>query len=262
MKLFDSHAHLNDPAFRKDREKVLRRAEAAGVTHILVPGYTLETSQIAVNLAQEHPGTLFAAVGIHPHDAETATPEALEEIRRMAHQDGVVAIGEIGLDFYRNLSPRDVQIKAFEAQVELANETGLPIVIHVRESFREVVEVLRRTPPKAGAVFHSFSLGKNEARVALDLGGYISFSGMVTYQNGKLQKTARFVPQDRILIETDSPYLTPAPVRRKTRRNEPAFVRYTLEYLAELRKVSPEELARQTFENAWKILPIPRGGMR
>ena len=256
MKLFDSHAHLNDPAFRKDLETVISRAKEAGVTRVLTPGYTLETSRLAVDLSRNWKGFLFAAVGIHPHDATTFTPEALAELRALAQRPGVVAIGEIGLDFYRNLSPRAVQIEAFEAQIHLANELSLPIVIHVRNSFREVVEVLQRTPPQMGAVFHSFSLGKNEVRTALDLGGYISFSGMITYQNGKLEKAARFVPPDRILVETDAPYLAPAPVRTKTRRNEPAFIRHTLFHLADLRKVSPEELAEQTFENANRVFGL------
>lgn len=254
--LVDSHAHVQVRQFSGDRPAVIERAFADGVARMIVPGIELESSQEAVALAAAYPGRLFAGVGTHPHDATTLTPEALVAQRELARAPGVVAIGEIGLDFYRNLSPHDVQRDALVAQIELARELDLPIILHNRESHAEMIALLRAHAQGVRGVFHCFIGDQAMAREALDLGFYLSFAGPVTFpRNAELAEVAAWAPEDRLLVETDSPYLAPPPFRGK--RNEPRHVALVARRVAELRGVAFEELAAITTRNAEALFRLP-----
>jgi TatD DNase family protein len=254
--LTDTHAHVQMPQFARDREDVIAAAFADGIARIVVPGIDLETSRAAVALATAHPARLFAGVGTHPHDAATLTDEALAGQRALARTAGVVAIGEIGLDFYRNLSPRATQLAALEAQLALAHELDLPVILHNRESHAEMVAMLRAHARGVRGVFHCFIGDKTMAQDALDLGFYLSFAGPVTFaKNVELAEVAAWAPAERILVETDSPYLTPPPFRGK--RNEPRHVALVARRMAELRGLRFEELADLTTRNANTLFRLP-----
>ena len=253
--LVDSHAHVQVHQFAHDREAVIAAAFAAGVGQIVVPGVDLESSREAVALASAYLGRLVAGVGTHPHDATTLTEEALAAQRALAGSPGVVAIGEIGLDYYRNLSPREVQQEALARQLHLARELDLPVILHSRDSHDDLVALVRSAPGSRG-VFHCFIGDKAMARDALDLGFYLSFAGPVTFpRNVELAEVAAWAPADRILVETDSPYLTPPPFRGK--RNEPRHVVLVARRLAELRGVPVEEIAARTTANAAALFGLP-----
>ncbi len=267
----DSHAHVHFPQFDDDREAVIERAREAGVVAILDVGTDLASSRAAVALAEGY-DFIYAAVGVHPHDAKTVTPDVLAELRALARHPKVVAIGEIGLDYYRDLSPRPVQRRAFADQLALAAELGLPVVIHSREAYEDVLATLREgtggrvprvgetydgrggVPPRAG-VFHSYSGGPEGLDDVLALGFCVGISGPVTFSKAeRLRAVAAQVPLDRLLIETDCPYLTPEPYRG--RRNEPAYVRYVAEAVARARGVSEEEVGRATADNTRRLFGI------
>jgi len=261
IELIDSHAHLDDRRFDKDREAVIDRAAQTGVTRIVTIGADLESSRAAVELARTHQG-IYAVVGVHPHDAKTVDARILAELHVLCRQKPhVVAVGEIGLDFYRDLSPRDVQRRAFRQQLELADQVGLPVVIHDRESRGEVLNILagwvrRRPGDRPPGVIHCFSGDAAQAQRAVGLGFYVGIDGPVTYPDArKLAEVARTVPLERLLIETDAPYLTPQPHRGQ--RNEPAYVRLIAERIAELRGLSLAEVARVTTENARRLFDLP-----
>ena len=254
--LMDSHAHVQTRQFDKDRDAVIQAAFDAGVKRILVPGIEVETSQSAVNLASRYPDRIFAAVGVHPHDATGFTPDALITLRALAKLPGVVAIGETGLDYYRNLSPHEIQQASLIAQLELAREVNLPIILHNRESHTDMIELLKAHGAGVRGVFHCFIGDQSMARDALDLGFYLSFAGPLTYPaNETLREVAAWAPEDRILVETDSPYLTPPPQRGK--RNEPKLVALVAQRLAETRKVSFERIAEVTTQNASTLFGLP-----
>ena len=255
--LTDSHAHVQVHQFDADRERVIADAFAAGVGRMVVPGVDLESSRAAVALAAVHSGRLFAGVGTHPHDATTLTAEALAAQRELARSaPGVVAIGEIGLDFYRDLSPREVQRAALVAQLDLARELDLPVILHNRESHAEMVALLREHGAGARGVFHCFIGDQQMARDALDLGFYLSFAGPVTFpKNTELAEVAAWAPLERILVETDSPYLAPPPYRGK--RNQPAYVTQVARHIAELRGLPFERLAAATTANAAALFRLP-----
>lgn len=255
MMLIDTHAHLQDDDLKKDLTKVLERAAAAGLEKIICVGYDLQSSQEALNIARKY-RQVYAVVGIHPHDAESLDDSALEKLHTLAKDPRVLAIGEIGLDFYRDLSPRDIQRKAFRQQIKLAQELGKPIVIHDRDAHQEVLDIIKAE--KAGrnqGIMHCYS---GELPMAMDLikaGFYLSFAGPLTFKNArKSQEVAAKIPMDKILIETDCPYLAPEPWRGK--RNEPAHVQYVAAKLAELRNKGPEEIAYLTNLNAKKVYRI------
>jgi TatD DNase family protein len=262
LQLVDSHAHLDWPQFDSDRQAVLRRAFEAGVTWILDVGADLASSQRAVALAAAEP-RVWAAVGVHPHDASTLTPEALAELRALAHRPRVLAIGEIGLDYYRDLSPRPVQRAAFAAQLALAQESGLPVIVHDRNAHADSLAVLQAASRQPGAglrgVMHCFSGDLELAQAVMDLGFYIGIGGPVTYPRAAtLVEVARQVPLERLLVETDCPYL--APQAQRGRRNEPAFVRLIAEEIAALRGLSAEEVGLVTSHNACALFdPKPAG---
>jgi TatD DNase family protein len=250
--LVDSHAHLNFRQFDSDREAVLARARNAGVVAIVNVGTDLPSSRASIALAEQYP-SVWATVGIHPHDAKRlATPE-LAELRRLARHPKVVAIGEIGLDYYRDLSPRQDQRRAFAEQLQLASELGLPVVVHSRDAHEDVEQILGGF---AGTVIlHSYSGGPARLAPALAAGYYISISGPVTFRKAdELREVAARVPRDRMLVETDCPYLTPEP--RRGRRNEPAFVRYVVRAVARAQRCTTDAVARATAQNVRRVFGI------
>lgn len=253
--LIDTHAHLQDEQYKQDLQDVLKRAEDAGVQKIICVGYDYASSCRALALARSLP-QVYAVVGVHPHDSQELNEEILARLYEMAKDPRVVAIGEIGLDFYRDLSPREEQRKAFIAQIKLAQELYKPIVIHDRDAHQEVMDIIKKE--KAGrseGIMHCFS---GFLPMAIDLmkqGFYISFAGPLTFKNAKKTvEVAAKIPQDRILIETDCPYLSPEPFRGK--RNEPANVNYVAAKLAEIRQKSVEEITYMTSLNATNVFRI------
>ncbi len=256
--LIDTHCHIQTAEFDEDRDEVLARAREAGVDTVIVVGGAgdLSTNDLAVRLAEEHEG-LYATVGMHPHDAKDVAAEDMDRLRGVAGHPKVVAIGETGLDFHYDHSPRDVQREMFERFVALAMETRLPIVVHNRESDREVAETLReRGGGRLEGVIHCFTSDAEAARTFLDLGFYLSFSGIVTFKNAEaLRDIARWVPLDRLLIETDAPFLAPVP--KRGRRNEPAYVAFVAETLARVRGVEVEEIACTASRNARTLFRLP-----
>lgn len=252
MPLIDSHAHLDFSQFDGDREAVIARAREAGLVAILNVGTDLASSRAAVVLAEEH-DFIHAAVGVHPHSAKTVTPAVLDELRALAHHPQVVAVGEIGLDYYRDLSPRPVQRRAFADQLALAAELGLPVVVHSREAYDDVLAALREW--KGAGVLHSYSAGPERLGEVLALGFSIGISGPVTFpQARRLREVAATVPMDRLLVETDCPYLTPVPHRGH--RNEPAYVQHVVEAVARAREIQPEVVAQATVNNANRLFGI------
>jgi TatD DNase family protein len=253
--LVDSHAHIDTPRFDADREAVIQRAIDGGITRIVDPGCDLLSSQAALSLARRHPGVIFAGIGVHPHEATTYTDEVDAQLRWMLHEPEVVAVGEFGLDYFRMLSPRDVQREVFCTHLQLAREYNLPCIIHVRDSHDDVVELLRAHGQGLRGVFHCFSGTVAQAEECLSFAGFLlSFAGPLTKQGNELPEVARMAPLERILVETDSPYLIPKPV--KARRNEPLFVRHTAEKLAEIRGLTLEEIATATTANAQRLFSL------
>ena len=254
--LFDTHAHLHFPEFAQDLDAVLSRAREAGVSCILTVGTDIETSEQAVLLAEKHP-EIYAAVGIHPHHAAENGEAALEGIRRLAESSlKVVAIGETGLDYFRNLSPPDVQAEVFRRQLDLARQVKKPVLIHCRDAHSETIEVLRAGEVRdVGGIMHCFSGDAAAARQCLELGLLISIAGPVTYPNSKkLPEVVRMVPLDRLVVETDCPYLPPQPYRGK--RNEPAYLTVTARRVAELKGIPLDALSDQTAQSGLALLGI------
>jgi TatD DNase family protein len=253
--LFDTHAHLHFPEFAEDLDAVLQRARAAGVARLLTIGTDVPTSEAAIALAARE-ARVWAAVGIHPHDAEAADETALAAIERLAGAPGVVAIGEIGLDFFRNLSPRDTQERVLRRFVALARRLRKPVVVHCRDAHAETLAILgEERVAEVGGIMHCFSGDVEIARRCLDLGLLISLAGPVTYPNARaLPEVARFVPIDRLVVETDCPFLPPQGYRGK--RNEPAYLALTAARVAELRGEPLHDLARRTTDNARRLFRV------
>jgi TatD DNase family protein len=254
--LVDTHCHLADPAYDADRPQVLERAWSSGLAHVVVIGESPQASERALALAAAD-DRLSTTAGVHPHDAAGWTPDIRDWLRERLRHPRVVAAGEMGLDYHYDHSPREAQRAAFEAQLALAAEAGKPAVIHAREADGDVADVLRNQPGVT-AILHSFSSGPGLLRAGLVLHHYVSFSGMVTFRNWTLDQAILDTPLDRLLLETDGPYLAPVPHRGK--RNEPAFVRHVAERIAALRGLTPEELIARTTENAARVfgLHLPR----
>jgi TatD DNase family protein len=257
--LIDSHCHPFMADFDPDRLEMFERARQAGVSALVAVGYDLESSRQAADLAETSPA-IFAALAIHPHHAADATPPALDALRLLVTGSRVVAIGETGLDFYRNLSPREAQEAAFRAHLALARDLGLPVVIHDRDAHAEVMEILAEEDHGVPAVvLHCFSGDEAMAEAAWKRGYYISLAGPLTYRNAHgLRAIARIAPRDRVLIETDAPYLPPEPFRG--RRNEPARVRQVAEALALLWGMDAAAAGRLTAENARRAFGLPAPG--
>ncbi len=264
MKLFDSHCHLNDPAFRKDFQDTVTRMEKAGVSGLMVVGINRKNSAEAVDLAKTRQG-FFASVGIHPHDALHCSKEDISFLRELARNPKVRAWGETGLDFNRLYSPAADQEKCFVRQLEAADEPGLPLIFHERDSKGRFGEILRTHYNKdRRGVVHCFSGNRGEMENYLDMGFYIGITGIVTVKSRgeDLRKLVPHIPQDRILIETDAPYLTPSPERNHYRRNEPAFVKSVLLKVAEVRGEDPETLSDAVWENTCRLFGIGQDEFR
>jgi TatD DNase family protein len=258
--LFDTHAHLDQEEFDADRTAVIDRARQAGVELILAVGVDLASSRKNLLLAEQH-AEIFAAAGIHPNSAAQADPGDWDQIVELADHPRVVAVGETGLDRYRDHTPFALQQEYFDRHLGLSQERNLPVVIHCRDAADDLMPMLRRAAARAPlkGILHAFSGNAQMAQECLDLGLHISFAGNATYKNKKFQDlrlAAAAVPLDRLLIETDSPYLTPEPLRGRKKRNEPAFVAYTAEFLAQLRGESVLELKRQTTLNGRHLFGI------
>lgn len=259
--MIDTHCHINFDSYDDDRDAVIARAWGAGVDRIINPAVDVETSRAVVALCQRYDG-LYAAVGIHPNDTASFTEDDVGQIAALAGQSRVVAIGEIGLDYYWDKSPKEMQFRALEAQLALAQRFELPVIIHNREASEDVMSLLESwvsSLPDAlksrPGVLHSFSGTMAIAERALAAGFYLGFTGPITFKKADETRTiAARVPMDRILVETDGPFLTPAPHRGK--RNEPAYIPYIVERLAALHLVSVEDMARTTTENAERLFKL------
>ena len=250
--LFDSHCHVDEEKFDEDREEVLKRMAENGVTRYAVVGSDLATSAGSIRFAQEH-SEATAVVGVHPHEAKGWTDDTAGQLADWYKSGQAAAIGEIGLDYYYDLSPRETQIEVCRKQMELAYELNAPVAFHIRDAHQDMLDLMKSMKKHlTPGIIHCFSGSAEIAKEYLKLGYYISFAGPVTFKKApKLQEAAILIPDDRLLIETDSPYLAPEPVRG--RRNEPANVRYVAMKLAEIRGTDFETVARQTYENAMRV---------
>jgi TatD DNase family protein len=252
MMLIDSHSHLEMPAFKGDLEQVIQRAKASGVEYIFTVGTEKKDWMRALEIAHSNP-SIYAVVGVHPHNAKEIDEETYSTLRKLCRDEKVRAYGEIGLDFYRNLSPQDVQLKRFREQIVLAKELRLPIVVHDREAHKETLEVLKSgRAEECGGIIHCFSGDYEMAKECIEMGFYISIPGTITFKNaGGFQGIIRNLPLESLLIETDAPFLAPVPFRGK--RNEPSYVRYTAQKVAEIKKISFDKVAEVTTENAFRV---------
>ena len=249
MILVDSHCHINAEQFDTDRDAAIERALEAGVDRMMVID--------APEFAEQH-DCMYATIGVHPHEASKATEDTLARVREMTRHPKVLAVGEIGLDYHYDFSPRDVQMDVFRQQLEIAHEAGLPIVIHTREAWEDTLTTIGQVGNLPhGGIMHCFTGDAAQAREALDLGFHLAFGGVLTFRTAEaIREAARITPEDRLLVETDAPYLAPVPWRGK--RNEPAFVAETARKLAEIRGVTPEEIASVTTANFNRLCLRPR----
>lgn len=257
--MIDSHCHLDNKAFDEDRDAVIEAARAAGVAGFLAigTGDGPPDLEVAVRLAAAYPD-IWATVGVHPHDAAKAEDNTISELRRLCAHRKVIGIGEIGLDYHYDFSPREVQRRVFVEQLALAEELKLPITIHTREAWDDTLDLLRAhwAPTGLHGIMHCFTGTRDQARACLDMGFYISMAGVVTFKkNDELREAAKIVPADRLLVETDAPYLTPEP-HRKIRRNEPKYVIDTARLVAEIRGEEFADLARSTTANFRRLFGL------
>jgi len=252
--LFETHAHLDFNQFDADRSEVILRAREAGVTRIMNIGTSIATSHFSAELAQKHP-MVYAAVGIHPHDSTEVTSAGISELRMLYQQKKVVAIGEIGLDYFRMYQPIDIQEHAFKKQLELALEINAPVIIHTRDSARATLKILKTFQTTGwNGVFHCFPGDHWMADTVLEMGFHISFTGSITFKNFKMSDVVHYIPLDRLLLETDCPFMTPVPHRG--RRNEPAYVNFVGRKIAEIKGISFHEVTEQTTANARQLFNI------
>jgi len=251
----DTHTHLFFHNFDEDRDEVIKRAINAGVKYMLIPGTDFDTSKQAIELAEKY-DSIYAAVGIHPHDTKDWNDDWINEVKQLAFHEKVVAIGEIGLDYYYDFSPKDIQIRAFEKQIELAIELGLPIIVHNRESNEDIMNFARKfKDTKLKAQYHCFAGGIKDARELIEMGHYISFTGNVTFKKAdNIRNVLSRVDTGNMLLETDSPFLTPVPHRGK--RNEPAYIPLIAQTVADVHHLSVNDVARTTSYNAYKLYGI------
>ena len=254
--LIDSHCHLDMRDFDKDREAVIQRAQKDGIVHIISIGIDVGSSQSAIDLARQY-DFISATVGCHPHDADECSSLDLEKLTSMAVEPEVVAWGEIGLDYYRNYSKKENQRKIFQVQLELAQRAELPVIIHDRDAHKEVYAILEKMGKgERKGIIHCFSGDRGLAEAFIALGYYISIPGTVTYKKaGQIKEVAATIPLDRMLVETDAPFLAPVP--RRGKRNEPSYVAYTAREIARLRDIPFETVAEQTTRNARTIFGLP-----
>ena len=253
--MFDSHAHLNDEKFNEDLEAVVRRAHEAGVEGIVNVGYDLSSSQKAVALAEEHEN-MYAVIGVHPHDAESFSEHSKERLVELAKHAKVVAIGETGLDYYYDNSPREVQRKVFQEHYDLARQLGKPVVIHSRDAAADTMEIVEANKG-VPSLLHCYSGSLEMAQQYVAMGHYLSFAGPITFKNAnRLRKVAAGVPLDKVMVETDCPYLAPIPYRGK--RNEPSFVIHVAQELADLHGVDIGKIKAITRANTMRFFGIKR----
>ncbi len=258
MKLFDSHCHLDDRAYEEDIEAVIKRMNTANVAAAMIVGTTRQRSMKAVSMAESMPG-LYASVGIHPHGAKDCSTKTIQFLANLAKSPKVRAWGEIGLDFNRMFSPQKDQEKWFVRQLEIAERLNFPVIFHERDSNGRLIEILKsHLQEGAKGVMHCFSGNKTELKQYLDLGLYIGITGVVTIKTrgAGLRKLVRYIPVEHILIETDAPYLTPAPEKNRIKRNEPAFVRSVLLKLAEVRSEDPVYLSKIVWKNTCRLFNV------
>ncbi len=255
LKLIDSHAHLDFPDYEKDFNEVIKRAKEAGITKLLTVGTTVESSRNARDLATANP-FIYASAGVHPHEAASVTEKCYDEINTLTESDKVIAIGEVGLDYHYEHSPREVQREVFRRFIRLAKKKNLPLIVHTREAEEDTLSILKEEEAgKAGGVIHCFSGSVEMAKECLVLGFYISIPGIVTFPKAtNIHEAVRAIPIERMLIETDSPFLAPVPYRGK--RNEPAYVKMVAEKVAELKGLSLEDVGRITTQNAEALFRI------
>lgn len=256
--IVDSHAHLDMPEFDPDREEVLLRAESAGVKAVLCPLDLIKPESLAAGLKlKENHRNVILAAGVHPHQASLFSGSHPAEIKKMGSAATIRAVGEIGLDYYYDFSPPDIQKKVLAAQLAAAREAGLPVILHSRLSGPDIIALVEAEKFANGGILHCFTEDRPTAERMLDLGFYVSFAGILTYPKAEnVREVARYVPCDRILVETDSPYLVPGPLRNRWKRNEPAFVVETAARLAEIRKTSYEALAAAVMANYGRLFPV------
>lgn len=254
--MIDSHAHLDADKFDQDFPEVIKRAKENGIEKIITVGSDLESSDKAASLAYEEE-IIFAAAGIHPHESHKIIAETYHYLKEICKREKVIAIGEIGLDYFYMRSPKEKQMEAFSDQIQIARELNLPIIVHNREASNAILEILKREKAwEVGGVMHCFSDDYSMAKKSLDMNFYISFSGIITYKNAEpLHEVVRKIPVEKMLIETDSPYLSPSPFRGK--RNEPSFVKYVAEKIALLKGLGTEDVGRITAFNAKKLFKLP-----
>ena len=257
MELIDTHCHLTFDEFTSDVGQVLRRSRAAGVTGWITVGTDTEQSRKTIELAGRHEN-MYAAIGIHPHDAKNVTAGTITELKKLAQNEKVVAIGETGLDFHYDFSPRQDQRRAFAQQLKIATELGLPVIIHCREAFDETMEILERFGRGVkSAVFHCFSGSADQAKIVLDHGFYISFTGVVTFKNAEgVREAAKIVPLAKLMLETDCPYMSPEPMR-KQKVNEPALMLHTAKCLAELKEMDLADFAEVVTATSKAFFGLP-----
>jgi len=254
IEIVDTHAHIHMSQFKMDRDSIIENFEKEGIAFIVEVGVDLKSSKKAIKLAYDNQ-KIFSAVGIHPHDVKDIKSEVLEELEKLAKLSRVVAIGEIGLDYYRNLSPRELQKRYFIEQIKIAKKLDKPIIVHIRDAYDDALDILKEHAKELRVVIHSFSGDINDARVALSLGFFLGIGGPVTFKNAhKLREIVKEIPLDFILSETDCPYLTPEPFRG--RRNEPKYVRYVIEKIAQIKGLDIELVANQILENSKKFFNI------
>ena len=258
MKLFDTHAHYNDEAFDKDRDEIINKIYKYGIKNIVVPGYNIEASKKAVEIANKYE-YIYAAVGVHPSDIadkEEDVDKQISEIEKIAQDKKVVAIGEIGLDYHWEKDKKEIQKYAFIEQIKLANKLGLPIVVHSRDAIMDTIEILKgEVLPDRGGILHCCQLNQDLVKTGLEAGFYISFAGPITYKSSKnANEIIEMIPKDRILIETDSPYLSPEPHRGE--RNDSRNLVFMAEKIASVYGKRLEEIAEITYENAKRIYRI------
>ena len=260
MELIDTHCHLTFEQLAGDIDAVVDRSRAAGVAGWITVGTDPQHNRKAVELANRFEN-MYAAVGIHPHDAKDVEAGTMAELKELAGSEKVVAIGETGLDFHYDFSPRQDQRRVFEAQLEISRELNLPVIIHCREAFDETIDILEQFIGIEGrlksVVFHCFSGSARQARIVLDHGFYISFTGVVTFKNAEqARQAAKIVPTDRLMLETDCPYMSPAPMR-KQKINEPALMVHTARFLAELKEMSPADFAEAVTAASKNFFDLP-----
>ncbi len=253
MELFDSHSHYNDESFNENLEDIINMVYDSGVTKTVCIGYNVEQSKKAIEIAKTH-DFIYATCGISPNDSEDFSEENLKKLEEIAKDEKVIAIGEIGLDYYWSKDNKEIQLEYFKKQIDIANRLNKPITIHTRDAVMDTLEVLKTHPVNKKGIFHCCPLNQELIKEGLKLGYYISFSGVITFKNAKAEECIKLVPNDRLLIETDSPYLSPEPFRG--RKNNPSNVYYVAKKIAEIKNIKVDEVIEKTTSNCKELFDI------